>query len=115
MLFLKPAVSKRRLIDGLSEALYTTLDATYVTLNNNGRPTTAKAGIAFPGNDWAASRDGAEYLSQLGERSPQTLAELDTFRQLHLAAVADLVAAIKIGALNTYLTSGFPCPTPDDN
>ena len=37
MLFLKPATSKQRLITGLSAAVEeTTLDATYVTLNNNG-------------------------------------------------------------------------------
>ena len=44
MLFLKPAATKRRFIDGLSAAARTTAGATYVTLNNNGEPTTAKAG-----------------------------------------------------------------------
>jgi hypothetical protein len=69
MLFLKPAASKQRLI-GLAEAAGTTPDdipdATYVALNNNGEPTTAKAGIAFPGNDWIAFPDGDEYLMQFG-------------------------------------------------
>ena len=39
MLFLKPATSKQRFITGLSAAAaeQTTPDATYVTLNNNGR------------------------------------------------------------------------------
>ena len=99
MLFLKPATSKQRLIRGLSAAADMTTDATYVTLNNNGQPTTAKAGIAFPGNDWIAFPGGDQYLLQLGEPSPELLSQLATLRQLHLQAVDSLLSAIDKGAV----------------
>lgn len=51
MLFLQPAVSKRRFIDGLSTAASMDTRATYAPLKNNDSPTTARAGIAFQGND----------------------------------------------------------------
>src|SRR5215831_7155952 len=77
MLFLKPAVTKQEFITGLSTAARTTpLDATYVTLSNNEQPTTAKAGIAFPGNDWIAFPDGDQYLAKVGNLSPQLLNKL---------------------------------------
>ena len=110
MLFLKPATSKHRLITGLSAAEDMTTDATYVTLNNNGQPTTAKAGIAFPGNDWIAFPDGDQYLQQLGEVSPQLLSQLATLRQLHLQAVDSLLSAIDKGAVRVYLDHQFKCP-----
>ena len=65
MLFLKPAASKHQFIEGLSTAASTTSGATYVTVKNNGAPTTAKAGIAFPENDWIAFPGGDQYLSKL--------------------------------------------------
>ena len=114
MLFLKPAASKQKLIAGLSAAASATPEVTYVTLNNNGRPTTDKAGIAFPGNDWLASPDGDQYLLELGDRSPDALSALADIRGMHLQAVEDLVAAIESGNLSTYLGSGFTCPVVPD-
>jgi hypothetical protein len=110
MLFLKPATSKQRLITGLSAAASTTPGATYVTLNNNGQPTTAKAGIAFPGNDWIAFPDGDQYLLQLGEPSEQLLSQLAALRQLHLQAVDSLLSAVDKGAVSVYLNHQFRCP-----
>ena len=49
MLFLQPAVSKHRFITGLAEGAASEPQATYFPLKNNGTPTTARAGIAFPG------------------------------------------------------------------
>jgi hypothetical protein len=113
MLFLKPATSKQRLITGLSAAVEeTALDATYVTLNNNGHPSTDKAGLAFPGNDWIAFPAGDQYLSKLEAASPRVLRALAALRREHLEAVDDLVAAIEGGTLDTYLTRGFTCPVP---
>ena len=111
MLFLKPAASKRRLIDGLSLAASTTPGATYVTLNNHGDPTTDKAGIAFPGNDWIAFPDGDQYLTNLNNPSPQLLAALASLRRQHLQAVADLLEAINNGKVDQYLNQPFSCPT----
>jgi hypothetical protein len=117
MLFLQPATSKRRFIDGLFTAANTSPDttppATYVTLNNNGEPTTAKAGIAFPGNDWIAFRDGDQYLANLPNRSPQLLLELAALRQQHLQAVVALVNAIDRGKIDQYLDHRFSCPALD--
>jgi hypothetical protein len=112
MLFLKPAATKQRFIEGLSTAAGTTQTATYVTLNNHGEPTTAKAGIAFPGNDWIAFPDGDQYLTNLNDPSPQLLAALASLRQQHLQAVADLLNAIDKGKVAQYLNHQFRCPTP---
>ena len=112
MLFLKPATTKQEFITGLSTAASTTPDATYVTLNNHGQPTTAKAGIAFPGNDWITFPNGDQYLAKLGNPSPQLLSQLAGLRQRHLQAVANLVDAIEKGRVNVYLNNQFRCPTP---
>jgi len=111
MLFLKPAATKQRLIDGLSAAATTTPGATYVTLNNHGDPTTAKAGIAFPGNDWIAFPGGDQYLTNLNNPSPHLLAALASLRRQHLQAVADLLEAIETGKIDQYLNHQFSCPT----
>src|SRR5262249_38474286 len=110
MLFLKPAATKQRLITGLSIAASTTPGATYVTLNNNNQPTTAKAGVAFPGNDWIAFPDGSQYLAKLGNPSPVLLNELAALRQRHLQAVANLLNAIDKGQVTVYLKNQFKCP-----
>jgi hypothetical protein len=110
MLFLKPAATKQRFITGLSTAASTTPGATYVTLNNNNQPTTAKAGVAFPGNDWIAFPDGAQYLAKLGNPSPRLLNELAALRQRHLRAVANLLNAIEKGQVTIYLKNQFKCP-----
>jgi hypothetical protein len=109
MLFLKPATTKQQFITGLSTAASTTQGATYVTLNNHGQPTTAKAGISFPGNDWIAFPNGDQYLAKLGSASPQLLSALAAIRQRHLRAVADLVDAIQKGKLDLYLNNQFRC------
>jgi hypothetical protein len=111
MLFLKPATTKQQFITGLSTAANTTQGATYVTLNNHGQPTTAKAGIAFPGNDWISFPNGDQYLTKLGNASPQLLSELAALRQRHLQAVANLLDAIEKGKVNLYLSNQFRCPT----
>ena len=110
MLFLKPATTKQEFISGLSTAASTTPGATYVTLNNHGQPTTAKAGIAFPGNDWIAFPAGDQYLAKLGNPSPQLLSELAALRQRHLQAVSDLLNAIENGKVTLYLNNQFRCP-----
>ncbi|HYN07741.1 MAG TPA: hypothetical protein VES67_10145 [Vicinamibacterales bacterium] len=110
MLFLKPAATKQQFITGLSTAASTTSGATYVTVKNNGAPTTAKAGIAFPENDWIAFPGGTQYLSQLGNASSQLLTELAALRLQHLEAVANLLEAIEDGNVTDYLNSQFACP-----
>lgn len=110
MLFLKPAASKHQFISGLSTAASTTSGATYVTVKNNGAPTTGKAGISFPENDWVAFPAGSEYLSRLGNPSAQLLAELAAQRLQHLDAVANLLEAIRDGNVTDYLNSQFSCP-----
>ena len=111
MLFLKPATTKQQFITGLSTAAGTTPEATYVTLNNHGQPTTAKAGISFPGNDWIAFPNGDQYLAKLGNPSSQLLSQLAGLRQRHLQAVANLVDAIEKGKVTLYLNNQFRCPT----
>lgn len=111
MLFLRPAVTKQRFITSLSTAASTTPNATYVTLNNNGQPTTAKAGISFPGNDWIAFPNGDQYLANLGNPSPQLLNQLAALRQQHLQAVANLLHAIEQGRVSLYLNNQFRCAT----
>ena len=109
MLFLQPAVSKQRFISGLSAAVVTEPGATYFPLKNNGAPTTTRAGIAFPGNDWLAFPNGDQYLVNVGG-TPQLLSELAELRQRHLAAVADLLNAIARNRVDSYLDHGFRCP-----
>jgi hypothetical protein len=109
MLFLQPAVSKRRFITGLAAAVDTESRASYFPLKNNGAPTTARAGIAFPDNDWLAFPDGAQYLANIGA-SAELLDELAGLRQKHLIAVANLLEAIAGNSVDAYLDRGFSCP-----
>jgi hypothetical protein len=109
MLFLQPAVSKERFISGLSTAADDDPRATYFPLKNNGAPTTARAGIAFPGNDWLAFPDGEQYLANIGGTA-QLLNELAALRLKHLAAVANLLEAIARDRVETYLNHQFRCP-----
>jgi hypothetical protein len=110
MLFLQPAVSKRRFISGLSAAVEDEPRASYFPLKNNGAPTTARAGVAFPENDWLASPDGGQYLANIGG-SDQLLSELAALREQHLAAVARLVKAIGDGDVEEFLDNQFTCPS----
>jgi hypothetical protein len=88
--------------------------AVYFPLKNNGEPTTARAGIAFPENDWVASPNGEDYLSRLGAPSAQLLRDLAVLRQAHLGAVEDLVQAIQSGTLSQYLGDPhFTCSTAE--
>ena len=110
MLFLQPAVSKRRFISGLSAAVEDVKPrASYLPLKNNGAPTTARAGVAFPENDWLTFPDGDQYLANVGG-SAQLRRELTALRQRHLAAVARLLEAIDEDGVEEYLATQFTCP-----
>jgi hypothetical protein len=110
MLFLQPDVSKRRFVAGLSTAAATYPWATYETLDKHGRPATATAGVAFPGNDWIQFPNGDQYLANLGNTTPALVGSLASLRRQHLKAVADLVEAIDRGNLSRYITHQFKCP-----
>jgi hypothetical protein len=110
MLFLIGNVSTQEFTKGIFEAAATTPRTTYAPLNKNGKPTTATAGAAFPGNDWIASPGGQGYLSNLGKSSPQFLKQLAALRQKHLQAVANLLKAINNGTVEKYLDYQFSCP-----
>jgi hypothetical protein len=110
MLFLIGAVPKHEFIQGLATAASTYPNATYSPIGNNGNPTTAKAGAAFPGNDWIAFPGGDGYLTNLGQPSQQLLNALAVLRQQHLQAVANLLNAIDKGNVTQYLNNGFKCP-----
>ncbi len=75
-----------------------------------GKPTTASAGIAFPGNDWINFPAGDGYLANIPNTSPELLPQLAALRQQHLDAVAKLLQAISNGSVNRYLNSQFSCP-----
>ena len=110
MLFLQPDVSRRQFVTGLFRAATTSPRATYETLDNRGRPTTATAGVAFLGNDWILFPAGEQYLMNLGAATPRLLNELAVLRQRHLGAVADLLRAIERGNVSQYLNHQFRCP-----
>ena len=112
MLFLKPATTKQAFITGLFTAAGATPRATYSPLNNNGQPTTSKAGISFPENDWLAFPGGDQYLANLNSPSPQLLSQLADLRHRHLQAVANLVDAIERNKVNVYLNHQFRCVNP---
>ena len=108
MLFLKPAASKHRLASGLFEAVETEPRATYSPLKNNDTPTTARAGVAFPGNDWLALPNGDDYLVNIGDSS-QLRDDLALLRQRHLDDVALLLDAIANNRVEAFLGAGFSC------
>jgi hypothetical protein len=110
MLFLQPDVSRRQFVTGLFRAAVTYPRATYETLDNRGRPTTATAGVAFPGNDWILFPAGEQYLMNLGAATPSLLNELAVLRRQHLSAVADLLRAIEGENVSHYLNHQFRCP-----
>jgi hypothetical protein len=110
MLFLQPAVSKRRFISGLSAAAEDVQGASYSPLKNNGTPTTARAGVAFPGNDWLAFPLGDQYLANIGG-SAELRRELASLRLLHLNAVLNLLDAIEDNRVDQYLAMQFRCPS----
>ena len=109
MVFLKPAASKQQFISGLSTAASTYPSARFETLNNNGQPTTAKAGISFPANDWLLFPGGDQYLANIGN-SAKLRSDLAALRQKHLSAVANLLNAIDKGNVSNYLDHQFQCP-----
>ncbi len=110
MLFLQPAVSKRRFITGLAAAVDDEPRAEYFPLKNHGAPTTERAGIAFPANDWLAFPDGDQYLANIGG-TPQLVLELRRLQSRHLDAVRELLEAIASGRVDAFLDE-FSCPTP---
>jgi hypothetical protein len=83
--------------------------ASYSPLKNNGTPTTARAGVAFPENDWLAFPDGDQYLANVGG-SAQLLSELAALRLRHRTAVTSLLEAIEGGDVEEYLATQFTCP-----
>ena len=109
MLFLQPAASKRRFISGLAAAVSSEPRATYFPLKNGGAPTTARAGIAFPGNDWLAFPAGDQYLANI-TGTPGLVDELVALRLKHRRAVDNLLLAIRAGTVEAYLREGFSCP-----
>ena len=94
---------------GISTAASLDQEATYVTLNNNGQPTTAKAGVAFPENDWIGFPAGDQYLVQIPNLSPALVDALVTVRQQHLAMVSDLIGAVDRNNVEGYLDHQFKC------
>ena len=110
MLFLIGSVPKQQFIQGLFQAATTASHMTYWPLAENGKPTVEKAGVAFPGNDWSAFPAGQEYLSNLGNASPQLLTDLARLRQQHLQAAMNLLRAIESGNVRSYLRNQFQCP-----
>jgi hypothetical protein len=110
MLFLIGAVPKQEFEQGLYAAAVTTPNTSYYPLNNNGNPSTATAGAAFPGNDWITYPNGDQYLVSIPNLSPHLASELAGLRQQHLTAVANLLAAIKKGNAAIYLKDQFKCP-----
>ena len=96
MLFLQPAVSKRQFISGLSAAVDDEPRASYSPPKNNDAPTTARAGVAFPENDWVTFPAGDQYLANVGE-SARLRSELAALRERHLDAVDLLLEAIADG------------------
>ena len=109
MLFLQPAVSKHRFITGLAAGVADEPRASYSPLKNNGAPTTKRAGVAFPENDWLSFPDGDQYLVNVGG-SAQLRIELAALRQKHRAAVDSLLLAIEEDRVDAYLTTTFTCP-----
>ena len=108
MLFLQPATSKHQFITGLAAAVADDPRASYSPFKNNGTPTTKRAGVAFPENDWLTFPNGDQYLVNVGS-SAQLLIELAALRQLHRAAVDALLLAIEERRVEDYLAS-FTCP-----
>jgi len=109
LLFLIGAAPKQEFIQGLSTAANTTQGAVYSPIADNGKPTTAKAGAAFPGNDWIAFPAGDGYLTNI-PNSPPLQSALAALRQQHLRAVASLINAIDKGNVGVYLNNQFKCP-----
>ena len=109
MLFLQPATSKHQFIAGLSAAAIDDPRVSYAPLKNNGAPTTARAGVAFPANDWLLFPDGDQYLINIST-SAQLRGELAVLRQQHRTAVANLLEAIAQKRVEAYLASQFTCP-----
>jgi len=109
MLFLQPATSTEQFVNGLSAAAAATQGARYFPLDSTGNPTTALAGVAFPGNDWIAFPNGDQYLANLGSSSRRLLKNLAAIRKHHLHAVADLLEAINKNKVDEYLNHRFDC------
>jgi hypothetical protein len=112
MLFLIGKVAKAKFIDGMYQAATTTPEMTYSPIAQNGKPTTASAGVAFPGNDWVTYPGGDSYLTNIPNASPQLLSSLAALRKQHLEAVTNLLGAISRGNVSNYLNNRFSCPRP---
>ena len=109
MLFLQPDLETQPFAQGLFNAVSNTPGTAYFPLDHQGQPTTAVAGVSFPGNDWLAFPKGDQYLANLPP-SKKLLNELKALRNQHLHAVDDLVKAIEKGKVNKFLNGKFECP-----
>lgn len=109
MLFLQPATSTEQFVTGLSTAAAATKGARYIPLDASGNPTTALAGVSFPGNDWVAFPNGDQYLANLANPSRRLLRELAALRRDHLGVVADLVEAIRRNRVDHLLGRRLDC------
>jgi hypothetical protein len=109
MLFLQPATSIDEFVNGLSAAVAGTSGAKYFPLDSSAHPTTAQAGVSFPGNDWIAYPNGDQYLANLGSSSPRLLSDLAELRKNHLQAVARLLDAIQKKKVDQFLSHRFEC------
>jgi len=76
MLFLIGSVTRQEFITGLFKAASTASHTTYSPLDNKGKPTTAIAGVAFPGNDWIMFPGGDGYLASPA-LYPQIMLDMD--------------------------------------
>jgi hypothetical protein len=108
MLFLIGDVSTQEFEFGLYKAATSFQGASYAPLEN-GSPTVATAGAAFPGNDWSAYPGGDQYLVNV-PNSPRLLSDLSALRQTHLRAVYNLLGAIASRDIAQYLSLSFRCP-----
>lgn len=108
MIFLQPAAPRQQFIDGLFRAARATPGARYFPIDAHRTPTLATAGVAFPGNDWVAFPDGAQYLANIPGASPSLLRRLADLRREHLRAVGNLVDAAKAGRADFHLNTSRP-------
>jgi hypothetical protein len=61
--------------------------ASYSPLKNNGAPTTARAGVAFPENDWHTFPDGDQYLATGFPVACATSGYCGAIKELHYLCV----------------------------
>ena len=85
-LSLQSDVSKRRFIDGYSQAA--NMFGLEYTPIVNGVPSLFRGGAAFPGNDWTLSTRGEDYLSRIPAQSHRGLGRV---RAYHLRVTGEVI------------------------